>query len=309
MGQTNDTNESTAFADEISDVPAPIGATAGAIHARITIERDRLQGEETIEAQLTIERKRLLVEGTDADIDEVERRIDTSRGAQVRILERVDLLRAQLIAANEQSESERLDAVAARGNRAREHGESLIREYAELAPKLVAIMERLAAADQIVEETNNILHRAKRDSDMVDSPNAIRRRPARRWKETVRKMVGPRDPGHPAYGQEFTRTSNTASVQKVYVGSVAYDQFVEADVEVEMYDPGDRPQPLQDKVALPAVGPAPPNSGLLPLWDGEHHGRRGIVSDTVIAEVRERIDRDPEPIGQPSNRRRKTTDI
>lgn len=314
MDKTDSSSETMIVADEIGEIPAPVGAAAGAIHARITIERDRLKGEEAIEAQLTIDRKRLLVEGTDADIDEIERRIDTSRGAQVRILERVDLLRGQLIAANEQEESNRLDGIAARGNRAREYGEALIREYGELAPKLAGILERLAACEDLIEEANNILHRAKRDSDMVSSPNRIRCRPRRTWTEVVRKMVGPREPGHPLYGTNYHQTSPSAPVQKVSGNNgVEYDVFVEADAEVERTDYGDRPQPLHEAVNLPDVGPElDPNSGLGHLWQSSN--QRGICgsepSATVLAEVRERIEREPQ-IAEPITKRaagKKTTE-
>lgn len=293
MHITPDTNESTIVADEIGEIPAPVGATAGAIHARITIERDRLKGEEAIEAQLTIDRKRLLVEGTDADIDDTERRIDSSRSVQVRILERVDLLRGQLIAANDAAETERLNDVAARGIRAKMYGEELIGEYASLATSMATVLERLAAVDSLIDDANYILDRSKRE-DRVSSPNRIRCRPFRRWKETVRKMVGASEPGHPFYGKPYRRAVNA---EVVYLGSESLPLFVEAELEEERYEVGENPSPLYESLNLPGVDPVTGK----PFWHDKMQ-----ASPAVIAEVRERIYRQSQS-AEPAKRGTKKT--
>jgi len=110
-------------------IEAPICPAATVIANRIKAERERLAAEEKIERELADKRKALLVDGSDAQVDDCERRIDASRSAQVRILERIDLLAPQIANANEAHRAVELDALTASANKARESGEKLIREY------------------------------------------------------------------------------------------------------------------------------------------------------------------------------------
>lgn len=270
--------------------PIPLNSTE--LQTRIEAERGRLLIEQNLHVDLEGQRLAPLEAGDDEALDRVEAQINACNDRQARIQERLEILERRLTEATDREESNRLDAIAARGNRARELGEALIREYGELAPKLAAILERLAACEDIIEDTNNILHRAKRDQDMVRSPNAIRCRPRRTWTEMVRKTVGPREPGHPLYGHNYSQTPACHPVQKVFGNGVEYDVFVEADVEVEMTDCGDRPDALYKAAVLPAVGPAPDvNTGLPPLW--AHDEFRGCrISEGVRDEVSERVDRE-----------------
>jgi hypothetical protein len=287
--------------------PLPLSSTE--LQTRIDAERRRLLIEQNLHVDLEGQRLAPLEAGDDEALDRVEAQINACNDRQARSQERLEILERRLIEATERERQQDLDAVAARADRARILGEMLIAEYARHAPKLAELIERLAACDQIIEEANGILSRANRDKDMVPSPNAIRCRPRRRWTEIVRKEVGPRDPGHPLFGKQYYQTPASHPVQKVYDANdrTEYDVFVEADVEVEMTDCGDRPDALQDAIVLPAVGPAPdPNTGLLPLWDHDRHTSRR-ASDAVLAEVMERIEREPNAGDAPA-KRKKTTD-
>ncbi|MBA8888900.1 hypothetical protein FHW12_003136 [Dokdonella fugitiva] len=281
----------------------PIPLNSIELQTRIDAERSRLHIEQNLLVDLEGQRLAPLEAGDDEALDRVEAQINACNDRQSRIQERLEILERRLTEATERERQQDLDAVAARGHRARVLGEQIIAEYGKRAPELAALIERLAACDQIVNEANTILSRANRDSDLIPSPNAIRCRPRRRWTETVRKTVGPSDRGHPAYGLEYTRARHSPTV---HVGREAFDLFVEADVEVEMTDCGDRPDPLQDAVVLPALGPAADaNTGLVPLWDrGSNH--RACASEAVVAEVRERIDRDPNASDAPVKRKKST---
>ena len=275
--------------DDINEVArheAPLCPEASSVAQRIAAERDKLTAEEVIERTLTTKRKTLLVEGSDGDVDECERAIDASRGAQVRILERIELLAPQVAQANERFRATELDAVAQRADRARQFGEKLIRnEIAKALAVLAPELEKLAAVEQFITAANHRLQRAGRQ--LVDSPNAIRCRRTRRWTEKERRQVGLGEREHPNFNDDYIRTSDGERASLRQSGE-SIPMYTEVEVDVKRTELGDFPSALQELV-IPDIGPAPDGESLRPLWSGAGGTVRQEVRDHQREEGRRRI--------------------
>jgi len=240
--------------DAHTNFESPIGEIAESISKRIAAERDRLAAEEQIENSLTVERKRLLTAGTDAEMDEVERRIDASRAAQVRILERVDLLVAGMHAANRTELASRLDVTEASAHALREQGEKLIAEvYTKQAKALAATLRRLALIDAAIAYSNRELEIGGRPA--IEPANNIRCRRSQRVKWTETKRVGINQPEHPAYGKVSHRSADNQTAYLIGGGQCA--AFEDVKVEREELVFGTNPPPLYEAIELPSAEAAP----------------------------------------------------
>jgi hypothetical protein len=152
---------------------APIGTVAEGIAARIATERERLAFEEKRERELTDDRKRLLTAGSDQDVDECERGIDASRSSQMRSLERLELLTAQLEDENRKARNAELDEIAANAEAARKRGvECITKKYPPLARKLADLLAELKSCEDTITAANAQLHNAGRE--MIDAANSSR---------------------------------------------------------------------------------------------------------------------------------------
>lgn len=157
-----DTNATNDIAENYSGNPPviekPIGTIAETIHQRILAEQQKLHVEEKSERDLTTKRIALLTEGSDADVDTCELAIDLSRTAQLRSLERIELLAEQLKQANQVAENQRLDDITKSAERARERGEKIIANvYPKLAKQLCAALSELAECESTIESANGQL--------------------------------------------------------------------------------------------------------------------------------------------------------
>lgn len=280
-----DTNATNDIAENYSGNPpvieTPIGAIAEAIHQRILAEQQKLHVEEKSERDLTTKRIALLTEGSDAEVDGCELAIDQSRTAQLRSLERIELLAEQLRQANRAAETQRLDVIAAGAERARIEGEKIIRtEYVKAANALAAVLAKLKEKDEVIDAANPVLEKHKRPA--IASPNSIRCRSAEQFEWTERKLVTAGDPAHPRFANA-ERVPNTGNLPPVYRDRTTREliQPVEAEVHHSTYVPGDYAEALYKTVTLPAATPAPrayvhANGKQLmypdiatPIWQGE----------------------------------------
>jgi hypothetical protein len=185
------------------DIPEPFGEEAKALHVRVSAELEKLKAAEVVEATETAERVRLLTEGTDEEVDACEVRVDAARAIQVRILERVDLLIAQLIEANTKSRQSILDDLRVRAESAREIGERLLKgDYAKAAKSLGTTLSKLHAISAFIETANRFLQRRGIEQP-IRSPNAIRCRPRVVTEVRVMRTVDYLDPRHPAHGNVY----------------------------------------------------------------------------------------------------------
>ena len=253
--------------DANTNFEEPVGEAAEAIAKRIIAEQERLAAEEKIEASLTVERKRLLTAGTDAETDECERRIDASRSAQVRILERVDLLTAQLQEANQVERAARLDAIAARAETARLEGEKLIRtDYPKLASQLGTLLKRLLLIDTAIKRENRTLHRAGREP--VPASNYIRCTPPKYIDFLKTISVHPADPRHSLHAYAVpSRRTHGRDEHAVWVDSRDSTKVIEREniqVQTQERIGGDYPNPLYEVIALPPADPRPYQHETLP---------------------------------------------
>jgi len=161
-----DTQATNDIADNYAGNPPviekPIGVVAENIHARILAEQQKLHAEEQNERELTAKRISLLTEGSDKDVDTCELAIDQSRSAQLRCLERIELLAEQLKQANRKAESQRLDEVAAGAQRARERATSLLRKYPKAAREVAALLAEVKTCESEITAANLILAEAAR---------------------------------------------------------------------------------------------------------------------------------------------------
>jgi len=240
--------------DREVEIEAPTCPTAEALATRITEQRKLLAAEEANERTLTVERKRLLTEGTDAETDEIERRIDASRTAQVRILERVDLLVAGMHEANRTELASRLDVTEANTHALREQGEKLIAEvYTKQAKALAATLRRLALIDAAIAYSNRELEIGGRPA--IEPANNIRCRRSQRVKWTETKRVGINQPEHPAYGKVSHRSADNQTAYLIGGGQCA--AFEDVKVEREELVFGTNPPPLYEAIELPSAEAAP----------------------------------------------------
>lgn len=247
------------------------------IAARIAVDRAKIAAEEAAEVNLAADRKRLLTEGSEAELDGVELAIDASRSAQVRMLERIDLLESQLAEAKEQEVAADLDAIAEAANAARAHGERLIRQrYAKEAAALAATLREIQIADALVAQCNDRLNRAGRAA--IPTSNQIRCIAQTKVDHIERRTVAPHDPAHPQHADVHWVTSDrTKSPRAVSKTTQLPIDMVEIDVTVSRTVPGHQPYPITDVVQLPDVVNGKP------LWQvNPNPGTRRHVDQTAI---------------------------
>jgi hypothetical protein len=259
------------------EIPVPIGPAAESIAARIRAEQIRLTDEERKELDLAEQRQRTLVEGTDAQMDKIELAIDASRSAQVRILERIDLLVPKLHEANAAAAAAELDAVAKRADRARKAGEQLIAEYSKHAATVAPILRKLRAADALVERLNRQLTKAGRPA--VETSNSLRCKPSLTREVIERRRVGLGEPEHPHFGKA-TVSRNDPTKAQLHDGGEYIDTFVEMDVKRTIREPGIQVAPLHVDTVLPS---AHASGG--PLWDASTARAVDTNVDQTIREM------------------------
>lgn len=275
-----------------------IALTSTEVQTRIDDERRRLLIEQNMEADLTGQRIAPLEAGDDVALDRVEQQLNQCRERQFRIQERIELLEVRRSAAIDAEASAELDSLATRAERAREYGERLIADYARRAPELAALLGRLAAVDQVIEQANRTLHAADRAS--IVSPNGVRCRAGRRWTEKVMRDVDLQHPSHPFHGRATPMGGSSMPGNTVpRMASVHGDQgrtcpvVMNVEVEEQRRGPGDFPDPIYETARLPGVGPALPGHGIASLWDGDASAEDVAA---VIAEI------DGKPNAKPAKR-------
>jgi hypothetical protein len=239
---------------------APAASTE--VRARIEAERQRLDAEEARELQLMRDRLPPLEAGDDAALDAVEASINDSRGAQLRIQERIQLLTARLGEAEEREERERLDAVRERADRARQAGEKLLRDtYGPQAKALADTLLKLLAVDRFVRNQNRILDRAGQEP--VASANDMRHVPARVEAVRVMERVGLSQPEHPQHaaweraqakaGKAHIAGGNRSDI--VVLDGKSVPRNVEVEVVKQVRHPGERADPVYEILSrVPALG-------------------------------------------------------
>jgi hypothetical protein len=168
---TNTSSLAENFGGNPPVIEKPIGAIAEAIHQRIIAEEAKLHAEEKNERELTTKRIALLTEGTDGDVDATELAIDQSRAAQMRCLERIELLAEQLKQANRRAETQRLDEVASTAERARQAGVKILNTtYPKLAKQLATALAELKQHQETIIAANFELTAFKRQTVELADP-------------------------------------------------------------------------------------------------------------------------------------------
>lgn len=155
-------------------IERPIGVIADGIHQRILAEQQKLHAEEKSERDLTTKRIALLTNGSDKDVDDCELAIDQSRNAQMRCLERIELLAEQLKLANRTAESQRLDEIAASAKRAHDRAASLLKKYPKAARELAALLAEVRTCEEMIAAANRQLEAAKRPAVESADPKRFR---------------------------------------------------------------------------------------------------------------------------------------
>jgi hypothetical protein len=260
-------------------LPAPIGHVASEIAIRIATERDRLAAEEATERELIARRKAMLADGGDAQLDEIENGIGTSRSKQLRAIERIHILGEHLVSANVEAENEKLNAIEARLDRAETRYKALIMgEYLPHATALAKVLHGLAVIDELFNQDNDKLRAGGRAA--VPSPNRMRCRPSQKIERTERRRVGINERDHPLYGKVDERSSGTGPSLYYEKGTgKRVETFGEFDIVRSITIPADMPFPLwKEVVMLPSACAAPdPMPGETvaraapPIWRGSDH--------------------------------------
>jgi hypothetical protein len=240
--------------------------SVASISARIETEQQSLAAEESNEAALTAERQRLMqdVDTSDADIDDVERRMGDCRSAQLRKIERITLLQERLQIATAKDQQAALDAQQETAGRIRDRGIALISRYAKLAPALASIIDELHTTSAALEGINHTLSRAGR-APIADA-NAVRCTPGKQAEIEERVTVMPGDPKHPAFGT--TRMVDNDRRHAPHLVSTI-DGSIIGPAEITatriQHVAGDHQPPLQHAVNLPSAEAASP-----PYWQAKH---------------------------------------
>ncbi|RWE11565.1 MAG: hypothetical protein EOS61_15660 [Mesorhizobium sp.] len=138
--------------------------------------------------KLEEERRRALLDGTDKDVELVERKIEVANreverayAAQAELTKRIELAKA---AATESELRARYDGAKAKSDAA---GKMLQKEYPELAKRLVSLIRTLAEADVAVEEANRQLPADA--PPLLPAEIVVRRRPGTNEKIISEKEV------------------------------------------------------------------------------------------------------------------------
>lgn len=271
----------------------PIASLSSAdVQARIDEERRRLLIEQNLEHDLTGQRIAPLEAGDDAALDRVEAQINQCRDRQFRIQERLEILERRLADSQEREAGINLDVIADRANRARELGERLIRtEYAKHARALAAVLQKVAAVDALIVQSNAELHAAGRQT--IRESNAIRCTPSQ-WVEFVeRKTIHVNDPRHPLHGLVQSSMSGRSYCRIDTKAPV--DSTTELDIEGRDLIGGQYPHPLYAEINLPTIDSMPLVHRTLPKLPAPQPYFTAIddprfIGDEAIAALVEELD-------------------
>lgn len=166
------------------------------IEAEIADESKRAEAAAAAEAQLKSARADALLAGDGKELDRIDAALATSSRDASRRAERVELLQSKLQEAQEREEGERLDAIAARADKARRMGEELLRkDYAKQAAALAETLTKLRAIDHFINEQNRVLDSNGRNT--IARSNDVRHILPRSEKIRRRKRVGIAEALHP----------------------------------------------------------------------------------------------------------------
>jgi hypothetical protein len=248
------------------------------VQAEIAAEEKRAALATAEEAKLKTARTDALLADDQKEVDRIDAQLATIGRDAERRRERVALLTSQLEKAQERERNEDLDKVAARTDRARELGESLIRkEYAKAAAALADVLHKIHAIDVFISGQNRILE--KGDREQINSPNAIRTKPAWTEKRMLRQRLGIDNPRHPLHDRWnakagfYTRDhSGTGPTYTKLLDHTEVEAYAEVEYEVEESHTPDWKYPLYEEVKFIA------NAGTdrTPLFNSEssdHHER------------------------------------
>ena len=254
------------------------------IAARIAVDRAKIAAEEAAEVNLAADRKRLLTEGSEAELDGVELAIDASRSAQVRMLERNDLLESQHAQALEKERDADLDNIAETANAARVHGEQLIRQrYAKEALALAKTLRELQIADALVMQCNDRLTRAGRAA--IPTSNQIRCTAATQVESTSRRTVSPHESDHPQHNDVHYVVSDRSKAPRAVSKTTQLPILpIEIDVTVTRAIPGRQPYPVTDEVSLPGAIDGAPLWQVSPLLGMRRNVDQGAI-DALLTEL------------------------
>jgi len=214
---------------------------------RITALRETITTSESRITELNVQRQAALAGDDDTIVDKIDvelamlsKRIQLSN-------ERIVVAEAAEREAAELAEQDKLDAIAARADKARKLGEALLPEYAGASLKLASILSKLSAIDNLIRESNQTLSAAGRD--VIASPNAMRCKPLTYLERTERRLVGIGEPEHPMHGKVRHDLNGNAYDEN----GQAVPTFDEFDVTVRNIVPMVTNAPVQDEVKLPAA--------------------------------------------------------
>jgi chaperonin cofactor prefoldin len=272
--------------------PTLAALSSADVQTRIDDERRRLLIEQNLEHDLTGQRIAPLEAGDDAALDRVEAQINQCRDRQFRIQERLEILEKRLTEANERAAGANLDVIADRANRARELGERLIKsEYTKHARALAAVLQKVAAVDALIQQSNLTLSAAGRHE--VAASNAIRCTPSQ-WVEFVeRKTVHVNDPRHPLHG--LVQSSMSGRSYNRIDTKAPVESTSEVDIEGSELLGGQYPQPLYAEVTLPTIDPMPLYHRTLPQLPSPQpfftaFDEARFVGDEAVAALIEELD-------------------
>lgn len=118
------------------------------------------EAEEALEAarrqlqQLTVERREVMLTADDAGVDEFERRLSKAERDVERLEVGYQALKDRYAEAVKKEEDDLLDAKIARAERARKHGEKLLKVYAKKAEELRDLLTYLDQCRKFLREVN-----------------------------------------------------------------------------------------------------------------------------------------------------------
>jgi hypothetical protein len=267
--------------------PAP-PASSSDIEARIASERARLPDEQNLEKELDTQRAAALEAGDDEALDGIESQLNACCERQFRIQERIEILEVRRTEAVARENDEQNEEIVRRANRAREHGEWLIRnDYAKHAAALADTLMDLAAINQYIQSANARLNGTDRKG--VPGPNQIRSAPRKEWEEPVRIQVHVNDLRHPHYGNALVSACHPELASLDGGSGKQIPSSTEIVVtERHSFGPVHKCE-LTEAVVLPEVEPDQPGRGTPPFWDPNFVIRRRAEIQARMEEIEARI--------------------
>jgi len=214
---------------------------------RIASLRTSIAADEQAIAELRIKRTALLATDDDSAIGKIDTEIE-------RLQRRIGLSQER-VAATEQAErdaaqqahEQHLDALAAKAEKARGIGTTLLQDYAKHAGALAAVLSKLSAVENLIDDANRTL--AKEGRTTVAPVNAERCRAARTEARTTRRMVGIGEDCHPL--KNIAVTDEWGITRNRLTGELM-ELFSEEEVAQHVMIPGIFAEPLPEKVRLPS---------------------------------------------------------